>query len=72
MSHSWRWCGVCGCRVYGPAAMLEAPIAYCGEHNRLVVAAEALPADELERLPTFADELELEARRRHAQRSRGA
>lgn len=60
MTRLWRWCGVCGGRVYGPAAMLEAPIAYCVEHGRLVAAAEKLPVDELERLPAIGDELERE------------
>ena len=60
MSRLWRWCGACGCRVYGPAAMLEAPIAYCVEHGRLFAAAETLPPDPLERLPTRGEELERE------------
>lgn len=62
-ARKWRFCGVCGCRVYGPLAMLEAPIAYCIEHGRLVRDAERLPPDPLERLPTLAAELQREGGR---------
>jgi len=52
-----RWCGVCGVRVPSSSPTLEDLIAYCPTHAELVKAAEKLPRDPAEELPTMAAEL---------------
>jgi hypothetical protein len=58
-----RFCGICGRRVPLLSATLGDRVAYCAEHAAAVKRAERLPADELERLPTMADEAAAELRR---------